>query len=139
MKILIAGNGKVGSTLTTQLSEEGSELTLIDSDPKILESTVELVDVMVFEGNAASMSVLRHAGVKDADLLIAATGEDEVNLLCCATAHEMNPKLHTIARIRNPEYTEQIYAMREAFGLSLTVNPERQAAAEMARLLQFPV
>jgi len=138
VKILIAGNGKVGSTLATQLSAEGSELTLIDSNPRILESTVELCDVMVFEGNAASMSVLRHAGVKDADLLIAATGADEVNLLCCATAHEMNPNLHTIARIRNPEYTEQIYAMREAFGLSLTVNPERQAAAEMARLLQFP-
>ena len=138
MKILIAGNGKVGSTLTAQLSAEGSEITLIDSNPKILESTVELCDVMVFEGNAASMPVLRHAGVKDADLLIAATGADEVNLLCCATAREINPRLHTIARIRNPEYLEQAYAMRDAFGLSLTVNPERQAALEMARLLQFP-
>ena len=138
MKIIIAGNGKVGSTLVAQLSAEGAEITLIDSNPKILESTVELCDIMVFEGNAASMSALRHAGVKDADLLIATTGADELNLLCCATAHGMNPKLHAIARIRNPEYMDQAYALRDAFGLSLTVNPERQAALEMARLLQFP-
>ncbi len=138
MKILIAGSGKVGATLAGQLAAEGFEITLIDSNPKILESTVEMCDVMVFEGNAASMSMLRHAGVKDADLLIATTGADEVNLLCCATAHGMNPKLHAIARIRNPEYMDQAYALRDAFGLSLTINPERQAAQEMARLLQFP-
>jgi len=138
VNIIVAGNGKVGSTLTRQLSAEGYDLTLIDSNPKILESTVELCDVMVYEGNAASMSVLRHAGIKEADLLIAAAGADEVNLLCCATAHRMNPNLHTIARIRNPEYAEQIYSMREIFALSMIVNPERQAAAEIARLLQFP-
>ena len=84
------------------------------------------------------MDVLQEAGVRDADLLIAATGADEINLLCCTTAHGMNPKLHTIGRIRNPEYTEQIFALRDIFGLSMSINPEKQAAAEIERLLKYP-
>lgn len=138
MNIIIAGYGKVGSTLTRQLSAEGHDLTLIDSNKAILDAGQELYDVMAVYGNCASMSVLTHAGVKDADLLIAATNADEMNLLCCLTAHGMNPKLRTIARIRNPEYSEQIYMMRDNFALSLLVNPERQAAMEIERLLKFP-
>ena len=84
------------------------------------------------------MEVLQQAGVRDADLLIAATNADEVNLLCCTTAHALNPKLHTIGRIRNPEYTEQIYRMRNVFGLSMVINPENQAAVEIDRLLKYP-
>ena len=103
MNIIIAGDGKVGSTLARQLSSEGYDITLIDSNPKVLEVSVERYDVIAVHGNCASMNVLRQAGVADADLLIAATSADEVNLLCCTTAHAMNPKLHTIARIRNPE------------------------------------
>jgi trk system potassium uptake protein TrkA len=84
------------------------------------------------------MPILLQAGVKEADLLIAATGEDEINLLCCSTAHALNPKLHTIARIRNPEYTDQIYELRDTFGLSMSVNPEKRSAQEIERLLQYP-
>lgn len=138
MNIIIAGDGRVGSTLARQLSSEGYDLTIIDSDQTVLESTIERLDVIGVHGNCASMDVLRQAGVMEADLLIAATNADEVNLLCCTTAHGMNPKLHTIARIRNPEYTEQIYEMRNIFGLSMAFNPERQAAAEIERLLKYP-
>ena len=138
MKIIIAGDGKVGSMLTRQLSSEGHDITVIDSNAAVLQQSVERYDVISVHGNCASMSVLQQAGVKDADLLIAATGADEVNLLCCTTAHALNPKLHTIARIRNPEYTEQIYGLRDVFGLSMVVNPERQAAAEIERLLKYP-
>ena len=138
MNIIIAGDGKVGSMLTRQLSTEGHDITVIDSDARVLESSVERYDVIAVHGNCASMSVLQQAGVKDADLLIAATSEDEVNLLCCTTAHALNPKLHTIARIRNPEYTEQIYRMRDIFGLSMVINPENQAATEIDRLLKYP-
>jgi trk system potassium uptake protein TrkA len=84
------------------------------------------------------MNVLLQAGVKEADLLIAVTHADEINLLCCTTAHGLNPKLHTIARIRDPEYTEQIYTLRELFPLSMTINPELQTAREIARLLKYP-
>jgi len=138
MNIIIAGDGKVGSMLTRQLSAEGHDITVIDSDSRVLQSSVERYDVISVHGNCASMGVLQQAGVKDADLLIAATNLDEVNLLCCTTAHALNPKLHTIARIRNPEYTEQIYRMRDVFGLSMVINPENQAAVEIDRLLKYP-
>ena len=138
MNIIIAGDGKVGATLTRQLTAEGYDVTVIDSKLKCLEDSVERYDVISVQGNCASMDVLRQAGVMDADLLIAATGADEVNLLCCTTAHAMNPRLHTIARIRNPEYTEQIFRMRELFGLSMLINPENQAATEIERLLKYP-
>ena len=138
MNIIIAGNGKVGATLARQLSAEGYDLTVIDTDQAVLEETIARYDVMAVNGNCASMPTLLQAGVMDADLLIAATSEDEINLLCCTTAHALNPKLHTIARIRNPEYTDQIYAMRDTFGLSMTVNPEKRSAQEIERLLQYP-
>ena len=138
MNIIIAGDGKVGSMLTRQLSSEGHDITVIDSNVGVLQQSVERYDVISVHGNCASMGVLQEAGVKEADLLIAATNADEVNLLCCTTAHALNPKLHTIARIRNPEYTEQIYRMRNVFGLSMVINPENQAATEIDRLLKYP-
>lgn len=138
MKILIAGSGKVGATLIKQLSEEGYDLTVIDSNPQKLEKIVEQYDVMAVEGNCASMATLKQAGAEEADLMIVATGSDEVNLLCSMTVHGINPRIHTIARIRNPEYAEQGYSMRDVFGLSLAINPERQAAIEIERLLKYP-
>ena len=138
MKILIVGVGKVGATLARQLSREKHDLTLIDIDSLVLEAGVETYDVRSLRGNGASASILREAEVDTADLLIATTGEDELNLLCCLTAHSLNPRLHTIARIRNPEYREQAYAMRSVFGLSMAINPEMQAAIEIERVLQYP-
>lgn len=138
LKIVIAGNGKVGAALTRQLSMEGYDLTLIDANQQVLDVSLEQYDVNVIRGNCASMDVLMDADIKEAELLIALTDADETNLLCCMTAHKLNPMLHTIARIRNPEYAEQIYRMRDAFGLSMAVNPEKQTADEIARLLQFP-
>lgn len=138
MKIIIAGDGKVGAILTRQLSAEGYDLTLIDANLKVLESTEERYDIMSVQGNCASMETLEQAGIREANLLIAVTNADEVNLLCCMTAHGMNPDIHTIARIRNPEYTEQIYKMQNLFALSMMINPERQAALEIERLLKYP-
>ena len=138
MKIIIAGDGKVGSTLTRLLSTEGHDVTLIDKNTHVLEESLEQYDVMTISGNCVSMHILLQAGVKEADLLIAATDADETNLLCCTTAHYLNPNLHTIARIRDPEYSEQIYTMKDVFGLSMTINPEKQAAQEIAYLLQYP-
>ena len=108
MNIIIAGNGKVGAALVHQLTSEGYNITVIDTNANLLENTSARYDVICVEGNCASMSLLQQAGVMEADLLIAATSQDEINLLCCTTAHALNPNLHTIARIRNPEYTEQI-------------------------------
>lgn len=138
MNIIIAGDGKVGMTLTRKLLAEGHDLTVIDTNQTVLDISAERFDVLAIQGNAASMSVLNQADVKNADLLVAVTGLDEMNLLTCMAAHAMNPKLHTIARVRNPEYTDQIYEMRDTFGISMTVNPERQAAIEIDRLLKYP-
>lgn len=138
MNIIIAGDGKVGSTLTRQLTAEGHNITVIDSDDWVLQSSVERYDVISVHGNCASMTVLNQAGVMDAELLIATTNADEINLLCCTTAHALNPRLHTIARIRNPEYTDQIYKLRDTFGLSMVFNPEKQAAREIEHLLKYP-
>ena len=109
MKIIIAGDGKVGLTLTQKLAAAGHDLTLIDSNQRVR------YDVMGVQGNCASMRVLESADVKKADLLIAATSSDEVNLLCGMTAHGLNPRIHTIARIRNPEYGKQIFTMRDVY------------------------
>ena len=138
MKIIIAGGGKVGLTLARQLALEGHDLTLIDRDNSVLEAATEKYDAMAVVGNCASKDVLLYAGVQEADLVIAATNADEINLLCCMTAHGINKKIHTIARIRNPEYSEQIMTMHDVFPLSMTVNPERRAAIEIERLLKYP-
>jgi len=138
VKIIVAGDGKVGAALTRQLTAEGHDLTVVDVKNHVLEASIENYDVMAVQGNCASMGVLRQAGAQEADLLVAVTNADEVNLLCCATAHYINPQIHTIARIRTPDYAEQGYAMRDMFALSLAVNPERRAATEIERLLKYP-
>ena len=138
MNIIIAGTGKVGLTLARQLAAENHNITLVDTDSGVLQSAAERLDVMAVCGNCASREVLDRAGVRSADLLIAATNADEVNLLCCMTAHGISEKLHTIARIRTPEYAEQVRTMPEIFPLSLTVNPEKRAALEIQRLLKYP-
>ena len=138
MKIIIAGAGKVGKALVRQLAAEGHDLTIIDRNSQVLESLVLRYDAIGVQGNCASKAILLEAGLEDADLLITTTNADETNLLCCMTAHGINPNIHTIARIRNPEYTEQVMTMRNTFPLSLTVNPEKQTAMEIERLLKFP-
>ncbi len=138
MKIIIAGDGKVGHTLTRLLSQEGHELVVIDSNSEVLENTAQMYDVLPVEGNCVTMKTLSEAQVEEAELLIAATSSDEINLLCCFTARKINPTLHTIARVRSLEYLHQCYEMREDFGLSMTINPEGNAAKEIFRLLQFP-
>lgn len=138
MNIIIAGAGKVGKVLLRQLTAEGHALTVIDENSRVLEDLVVRYDAIGVQGNCASKAILLQAGVEDADLLITTTNADEINLLCCLTAHGINPQIHTIARIRDPEYTEQIMTMRDTFPLSMTVNPEKLAAMEIERLLKFP-
>ena len=138
MNIIIAGIGNVGKVLAKHLTAEGHSLTLIDQNNQVLERLVVQCDAIGVQGNCAAKTVLEQAGVHDADLVIAATNADEVNLLCCMTAHGINPNIHTIARIRDPEYAEQVMTMRDTFHLSLIVNPEKQAAMEIERLLKFP-
>ncbi len=137
MNIIIVGDGKVGAALATQMSSEGHDVTIIASNPQVLSESADRLDIMAVIGNGASMTTLRSAGVEKADVLIAATSRDELNLLTCLTAKKLGAK-RTIARIRNPEYSDQLIAMQDELGLSMTVNPELAAAQEAYQLLQFP-
>ena len=137
MKIVIVGDGKVGYTLTENLSKEGHDLVVIDSNPLVLQEALDNLDVMVVNGNGASLEVQRKAGVDTSDLLIAATSSDEINVLCCVLAKKLGCK-HTISRVRNPEYAQQLQFLREDLGLSMTINPELAAAREIFRIIQFP-
>ncbi|MDE6107809.1 MAG: NAD-binding protein, partial [Oscillospiraceae bacterium] len=137
MKIIIIGDGKVGAALAAQLSGEDHDVTIIDPNLDALSESASRLDVMVVTGNGANMATLREAGAEDADLIIAATSRDEMNLLACLTAKKLGVS-NTIARIRNPEYADQLVEMREELGLSMTINPEQVAAQEAYRLLQFP-
>ena len=103
MNIVIAGGGKVGSELTGKLSAEGHEITLIDNNADVLENIMSKYDVIAIQGNAASLDTLEEAGIRKADLLIAATNFDEINLLACFTARSIKKNIHTIGRIRKPE------------------------------------
>ena len=137
MKIIIVGCGKVGFTLTEQLNNEGHDITVIDKDGAKLRSVTDNIDVMGVEGNGAIYQVQIEAGIKNADLLIATTNSDELNILCCLIAKKAG-NCHTIARIRNPEYSDEVQYIREELNLSLAINPELAAAREIARLLKFP-
>ena len=137
MRIIIVGCGKVGELLTEYISREGHDVVVVDSDPQVIEDVVNEHDVMGIAGNGASNSVLTEAGADGADLLVAVTASDELNIMCCLVARKLGTK-HTIARVRNPEYSDQMVFMRDEFGLSMTVNPEYDAAHEILRVIQFP-
>lgn len=137
MNIAIVGDGKVGFALTEQLSKENHNIVVIDSNLENLKNVQDVLDVLIIHGNGASMAVQREAGVDKADLLIAATSSDELNILACLVAKRIGAK-QTIARVRNPEYADQLQEMKDDLGLSMSINPELAAATEIARRLRFP-
>jgi trk system potassium uptake protein TrkA len=137
MNIVIVGAGKVGYAIAKGLAKERHDITVIDSVPGKLNDITNTMDVISICGNGASYDVLNEAGAGNADLLIAVSGADEVNLLCCITAKKLGAK-HTIARVRNPEYDRHVVFLHEELGLSMSVNPEQAAADEISRILRLP-
>lgn len=137
MRIVIVGVGKVGKILTEYLSQEKHDVTIIDTNAKLIEDYTNIFDVNGIVGNGASNDVQIDAEVQQADVLIAATSSDEVNILCCLLARK-NKVVHTIARVRNPEYSKQMDFMHQELGISMVVNPELESANEIARMLRFP-
>ena len=137
MNIIIVGDGKVGYTLAELLSQEDHNITIVDNDSEALRKADDALDVMCVKGNGASISVLREAGAEHADMLIAATNLDEVNMVCCLNAKHLGTAF-TVARVRDVEYTTDISALKRDMGIDLLINPERATAVEIARLLRFP-
>jgi trk system potassium uptake protein TrkA len=137
MRIIIIGDGKVGNSLAEHLSKENHDVTIIDKNPEVLRKTSESLDVMCIKGNGVSTKIMLEAGIKNADLLIAATSSDEMNMVCALTGRKLGAS-HTIARIRDPEYANELSVLKQELGLDLVINPEQAAAREIARLLRFP-
>lgn len=137
MQIIIVGCGKVGRTLAEQLQEEESDITLIDVSANVINSLQDDIDAMGIVGNGASINTLMEAGVDKADILIAVTGSDEMNLLCCLIAQKTG-HCQTIARVRNPIYGNEIGFIKKRLGVNMIINPELAAAQEISRLLRFP-
>lgn len=137
MKIIVVGGGKVGQSIVEELYDEGHDITVIDKNPEVVNTLINKCDVMGYVGNGASYTVQQEAGCEGADLLIAVTDSDELNLLCCMVAKKSG-NCHTIARVRNPEYSKDISSIRSELGLAMVINPERAAAKEASRLLRFP-
>ena len=138
LHIIIVGCGKVGRNLVGQLRKEGHFITVIDRNPAVLSEMENLYDIMSVNGNGASYSVQSEAGVDNADLLIAVTGSDELNLLCCTVARRA-ANCAAIARVRDPDYSKEAAYLQEKLGLAMIVNPELETAREISHILTFPV
>ncbi|BCJ95372.1 potassium transporter peripheral membrane protein [Anaerocolumna cellulosilytica] len=138
MDIIIVGDGKVGYALAEQLTKESHNITIIDKNETALRKADNTLDVMCVKGNGARASVLLEAGVEEADLVIAVTSRDEMNMLTCLTAKKLSGNVRTIARIRDPEYYEEYISLQEQMGIDMVINPEFTAAQEIANILQFP-
>lgn len=137
MKIIIVGCGKVGYTLAEQLNEEGHDITVVDVNGEKIEQAMSTLDVQGIEGNGTTFNTLLEAGIKISDLLIAVTARDEVNLLCCLIAKKTG-NCNTIARVRNPEYVNEMNYLREGLGLSMVINPEFTCARGISNLIEVP-
>ena len=138
MKIVIIGDGKVGYKLAKQLSEDNYDVVLIDNNAGKLKAATNKLDIICITGDGVSAEVQREADVPHADLVIACASTDELNMLSCLIARRLGAR-HTIARVRNPIYYQQIDILKEDLRLSMAVNPELAVANEISRVLIFPV
>ena len=137
MEIIIVGCGKVGNALARKLIDEEHNITLVDTSAEKIEQITGELDVMGIVGNGSSVEVLSEAGTEDADVFIAVTGSDELNLLCCLFAKKLG-SCHTVARVRNPMYSRELEFIKQSLGFSAIINPELATAREISRLLRFP-
>ena len=137
MKVVVIGTGKVGRTVVEITRQEGHEVTIIDKKTDVIEDIIDEFDVIGMVGNGASYDILREAGVSNADLVVAATDSDEVNILSCLVAQKIGAEA-TIARVRSIEYSNQLKIIRDGLGITMPINPESETANEITRILNFP-
>jgi len=139
MNIIIVGNGKVGYTLAEYLTvHHNHDVTIVDTNREALRKASETLDVLCIRGNGGSVRSLIEAGAEKADVIIAVTGNDELNMVCCLAAKQLGTG-YSIARVRNPEYTESLGLLQERLDIDQVINPERTTAQEISRLLRFPL
>ena len=137
MKIIIVGCGKVGYAIARQMEQEKHDIVMVDNEIAHLTKADNTLDVMCIHGSGASISVLMDADVRSADLVIAVTGVDDTNMVCCLMAKSLGAR-HTIARVRNTDYRRDEEMLKKEIGLDMVINPDLAAAQEIARILAFP-
>ncbi len=137
MRIIVIGAGKVGYVLAEHLIAEEHDVIIVDTDDEVLERCQDSLDALCIRGNGANAKSLLEAGVDRADIVIAATAGDEVNMLACLISKRLGAK-YTIARIRDPEYNESQMLLQNEMGIDVAINPERATALEISRLLRYP-
>ena len=137
MNIIVVGDGKVGYTLAEYLSKDGHDVTIVDKNRHALQKASETLDVLCVMGSGANLRTLIEAGAETADVVIAATTNDEMNMVCCLAAKQLGAR-YTIARIRDPEYTESLTLLQDKLDIDQVINPERATAQEISRLMRFP-
>lgn len=137
MNIVIIGLGTIGRSVLKSLSDEDHTITIIDENKAKVEDLVEKYDVMGVIGNGACLDIQKEAHMSDADLMIALTGNDELNIFACLVANRLGVE-NTVTRVRNPDYRKQISEMKEDLGISMIVNPERETAREIFNLINLP-
>ena len=137
MKIIIAGGGKVGSVLCSELATEDNDIIIIEKNEIRLEQLINKIDISGIVGNGASIDIQKEAGVENSDIFIAVTPQDEVNIMACILAQKLGAK-YTIARVRNPEYSKHFDSFRESLGVNLMINPEMESARSIAKIIKFP-
>ncbi len=138
MKVVVVGCGKIGSTIISNLVDEGHDVVAVDTDPRVIDNLTNIYDIIGVCGSGTDCDTLKDAGVENTDLIVAVTTLDELNMLCCFIARKMGA-LHTIARIRKPEYNmNNIGFLRQHLDLSMSINPEHLAAEEIFNILRLP-
>ena len=137
MKIVLIGCGTIGRTVLAYLCKEGHTITIIDEDKEKIDKLIEKYDVSGIVGNGASLDIQEEADVKNAELVMAITSSDEINILSCLVAKKIGAE-NTIARVRNPEYYKQSAILREELGLSMIVNPELETSIEIHNMINLP-
>lgn len=137
MKIVIIGAGKVGELLCRDLSLEGNDIILVEQDAKILEKILANNDIMGFVGNGVSYDTQMEAEVPKADVFIAVTEKDEINIIASVIAKKLGAK-YTIARVRSTDYSSQLEFMTDSLGIDLVINPELEAAKDIKQNIDFP-
>ncbi len=137
MRIIIVGGGKVGDSLAFHLTQEGCNVTVIDTNPKIIEKFTHNHDIIGIAGNGTTREVLLQADVQDADMLIAVTQSEEINTLCCVIGKALGAKF-TVARVRKPEYNSQLIFMQKSLNIDMIINPDQEAAGFISKMLKYP-
>jgi trk system potassium uptake protein TrkA len=138
MHILILGAGQVGASVAEALSSEANDITIIDQDAEALAELADRLDVRTLTGNAAYPSVLREAGIEDADMLVAVTQSDQTNLVACKIARSLFNVPTRIARLRSPDFLDSELLSNDNFAVDYAICPEQDITDYIVKLIEFP-